>query len=239
MQSINQQSMISTSSNVQSAVERSGLLNRVDDMTTSQIRTELAKLGVNSVDTNRMINNIVQERIAKREEAEKAKRNSGRGSRITHKRGDTTTPTSSGTAPAGVGLGDLGSGIPQSDTQTALQREASNVGFGSPTGGWTPPSFDFGQWKAPVAPTYDYDAAGPFNKGGMIGGYQAGGNINYGNTASHPGAPRGTDQVPIWAEEGEFVMTREATDKYLPVLEKMNGDKPQVGTVDECDVSTR
>lgn len=32
-----------------------------------------------------------------------------------------------------------------SNTQTSSQQAASNVGFGSPTGGWTPAGFDFGQ----------------------------------------------------------------------------------------------
>ena len=38
----------------------------------------------------------------------------------------------------------------------------------------------------------------------------------------HPGDPKGTDTVPAWLTPGEFVVNKEATDIYGPIIEKMN-----------------
>ena len=38
----------------------------------------------------------------------------------------------------------------------------------------------------------------------------------------HPGEPRGTDTVPAWLTPGEFVVNKEATDIYGPVIKQMN-----------------
>ena len=38
----------------------------------------------------------------------------------------------------------------------------------------------------------------------------------------HPGEPKGTDTVPAWLTPGEFVVNKEATDIYGPIIEKMN-----------------
>ena len=38
----------------------------------------------------------------------------------------------------------------------------------------------------------------------------------------HPGDPKGSDTVPAWLTPGEFVVNKEATDMYGPVIEKMN-----------------
>ena len=38
----------------------------------------------------------------------------------------------------------------------------------------------------------------------------------------HPGDPKGTDTVPAWLTPGEFVVNKEATDMYGPIIEQMN-----------------
>ena len=38
----------------------------------------------------------------------------------------------------------------------------------------------------------------------------------------HPGEPKGTDTVPAWLTPGEFVVNKEATDIYGPIIKKMN-----------------
>ena len=38
----------------------------------------------------------------------------------------------------------------------------------------------------------------------------------------HPGDPKGTDTVPAWLTPGEFVVNKEATDIYGPVIKQMN-----------------
>ena len=38
----------------------------------------------------------------------------------------------------------------------------------------------------------------------------------------HPGEPKGTDTVPAWLTPGEFVVNKEATDMYGPLIKKMN-----------------
>ena len=67
-----------------------------------------------------------------------------------------------------------------------------------------------------------------FNRGGMIG-YNVGG-IPYGDMETHPGRPMGTDQVPVWAEEGEYIVTREGTEKFKPLLDAINDYRPPAGT---------
>ena len=34
----------------------------------------------------------------------------------------------------------------------------------------------------------------------------------------HPGEPKGTDTVPAWLTPGEFVINKEATDMYGPLM---------------------
>ena len=38
----------------------------------------------------------------------------------------------------------------------------------------------------------------------------------------HPGEPKGTDTVPAWLTPGEFVVNKEATDIYGPIIKEMN-----------------
>jgi len=47
----------------------------------------------------------------------------------------------------------------------------------------------------------------------------------------HPGEPKGTDTVPAWLTPGEFVINKEATDMYGPLLKNINdeGRKMQNG----------
>tara|TARA_B100001113_G_scaffold301962_1_gene261218 strand:+ start:304 stop:3513 length:3210 start_codon:yes stop_codon:yes gene_type:complete len=40
----------------------------------------------------------------------------------------------------------------------------------------------------------------------------------------HPGEPRGTDTVPAWLTPGEFVVNKEATDMYGPLIKKINDE---------------
>ena len=74
--------------------------------------------------------------------------------------------------------------------------------------------------------------SGGFNRGGYIDYRGSGGMPAQYNNPNFPGKPRGTDTVPMYAEEGEFVMTREATDKFRPQLEAMNNHKPPSGSID-------
>ena len=46
--------------------------------------------------------------------------------------------------------------------------------------------------------------------------------ISYGNPMTHPGGPRGTDTVPAWLTEGEFVNNEESANLFAPELEQMN-----------------
>ena len=61
--------------------------------------------------------------------------------------------------------------------------------------------------------------------GGMVDGYAYGG----ATPKSHPGKPMGTDTVPAWLSEGEFVIDKDSTDKFRPVLEKINNWEPTTG----------
>ena len=51
------------------------------------------------------------------------------------------------------------------------------------------------------------------------------------NMPDHPGEPKGTDTVPAWLTPGEFVINKEATDMYGPLLKNINdeGRKMQNG----------
>ena len=44
----------------------------------------------------------------------------------------------------------------------------------------------------------------------------------------HPGEPRGTDTVPAWLTPGEFVVNKEATDMYGPLIKEMNDQGREV-----------
>lgn len=55
--------------------------------------------------------------------------------------------------------------------------------------------------------------------GGVI--YRAsGGDINF-----HPGEPKGTDDIPAWLTEGEFVVNARSTKKHRALLEQINRSK--------------
>ena len=49
-----------------------------------------------------------------------------------------------------------------------------------------------------------------------------------GNSDNHPGNPKGTDTVPAWLTPGEFVVNKEATDMYEPLIRQMNNHGKQV-----------
>ena len=44
----------------------------------------------------------------------------------------------------------------------------------------------------------------------------------------HPGEPKGTDTVPAWLTPGEFVVNKEATDMYGPLIKKINDEGRKV-----------
>ena len=80
--------------------------------------------------------------------------------------------------------------------------------------------------------SYDSDTgSGGFARGGMIR-RQGGGGVPVANPNNFPGKPMGTDRVPVWAEDGEYVVTREGTKKFKPLLDKINAYRPPSGTVD-------
>ena len=41
----------------------------------------------------------------------------------------------------------------------------------------------------------------------------------------------GTDQVPAWLTEGEFVVDKDSAERFAPVLEKINNWEPNNGDV--------
>ena len=53
----------------------------------------------------------------------------------------------------------------------------------------------------------------------------------------HPGQPMGTDDVPAWLTEGEYVIDKDSTQKFAPVLEKINNWEPEMG--DEAAVMSQ
>ena len=63
---------------------------------------------------------------------------------------------------------------------------------------------------AEAAATGDY--SGGFNMGGRVGGYNYGGAI----PGQHPGKPMGTDTVPAWLTEGEYVIDKDSVMAPLP-----------------------
>ena len=64
-----------------------------------------------------------------------------------------------------------------------------------------------------------------YNRGGPVGNYNYGGAI----PGQHPGKPIGTDTVPAWLSEGEFVIDKDSTDRFRPLLEQMNNWEPTSG----------
>jgi hypothetical protein len=95
--------------------------------------------------------------------------------------------------------------------QPANQGVKPDPGF-KPNGGMG------GNWKPPAG-----GIGAPMGRatGGII--YRAkGGDIN-----SHPGGPRGTDTVPAWLTEGEFVVNARDTKKNRTLLEKINSGNSQ------------
>ena len=63
---------------------------------------------------------------------------------------------------------------------------------------------------------------GGFAAGGKVGYYEYGG----ANKATHPGEPRGSDTVPAWLTEGEYVADKDSTDVFEPVLKAINDWEP-------------
>ena len=63
---------------------------------------------------------------------------------------------------------------------------------------------------------------GGFATGGKVGYYEYGG----ANKATHPGEPRGSDTVPAWLTEGEYVADKDSTDVFEPVLKAINDWEP-------------
>ena len=57
---------------------------------------------------------------------------------------------------------------------------------------------------------------GGFNRGGMVGNYAYGG----ATPTNHPGEPMGTDKVPAWLTEGEFVIDKDSTKGKLSASDK-------------------
>ena len=49
----------------------------------------------------------------------------------------------------------------------------------------------------------------------------------------HPGEPKGTDTVPAWLTPGEFVVNKEATDMYGPLIKKINDEGRKVQDMKE------
>ena len=83
-------------------------------------------------------------------------------------------------------------------------------------------------------------SGGAGNKGGYVQSKQrggiirraGGGGVPVADPRNFPGKPMGTDRVPVWAEDGEYVVTREGTKKFKPLLDKINAYRPPSGTVD-------
>ncbi len=63
----------------------------------------------------------------------------------------------------------------------------------------------------------------------MIPQYEAVGGL----AENHPGEPRGSDTVPAWLTPGEFVVNKEATDMYGPLIKKMNDEGRKVQDMKE------
>lgn len=53
-----------------------------------------------------------------------------------------------------------------------------------------------------------------------------------GGDVPHPGGPMGTDTVPAWLTEGEFVVDRDSAQRFGPMLEQINDWEPYPGTIE-------
>ena len=106
------------------------------------------------------------------------------------------------------------------DAWTSWEDSYSDDGWADDSGGWT-------------------DDGWGENTGGIIkrrpgtnpAMYRAGGGMSsqqerYNN---HPGGPRGTDTVPAWLTEGEFVIDKDSTEKFAPLLKQINDWEPTSG----------
>ena len=49
---------------------------------------------------------------------------------------------------------------------------------------------------------------------------------NGANLSEHPGEPRGTDKVPAWLTEGEYIADKDSTEIFEPVLKAINDWEP-------------
>ena len=108
-------------------------------------------------------------------------------------------------------------------------------------------AFDaWGNWEDSYSDTGWTDDSGGYtddgwseNTGGIIkrrpgtnpAMYRAGGGMSSQQERynAHPGGPRGTDTVPAWLTEGEFVIDRDSTEKFAPLLKQINDWEPTSG----------
>ena len=108
-------------------------------------------------------------------------------------------------------------------------------------------AFDaWGNWEDSYSDTGWTDDSGSYvddgwgeNTGGIIkrragtnpAMYRAGGGMSSPQQRynDHPGGPRGTDTVPAWLTEGEFVIDRDSTEKFAPLLKQINDWEPTSG----------
>ena len=125
---------------------------------------------------------------------------------------------------------------------------------GGPGGGhdggsytYTPPDRDDDPWDNVVKDTGYTTSGGDYvddgwgeNTGGVVkrrpgtnpAAYrQDGGTIpsQQARYNAHPGGPIGTDTVPAWLTEGEFVVDKDSTRRFRPLLEQMNSWEPTSG----------
>ena len=135
------------------------------------------------------------------------------------------------------------------DANTTVGYDSTGRGYdqnGNPTN-----AFDsFSSWKAALAsPGHghkdaQYNQSDNDRPGGGSSGWQSsdhdwsqptgrnmGGPVYaYDGGMPHPGRPMGTDTVPAWLSEGEFVIDRDSTEKFRPMLEMMNRWEPHPDT---------
>ena len=165
-------------------------------------------------------------------------------------------PTAEGDA---YGIGDAGefdtgsSGY--SDTTFEDHLTVEDDPFADPGYGWQNDEYDWaseaaydawGNWEDSYSDTGWYDDSGGYtddgwseNAGGIINRrpgtnpamYRAGGGMSKQQQRynDHPGGPRGTDTVPAWLTEGEFVIDKDSTEKFAPLLKKINDWEPSSG----------
>ena len=95
----------------------------------------------------------------------------------------------------------------------------------------TGPSRDYGYTDTGTATSYAGGSA--TDKSDPRGDYWNRGGVVYAqngaNLSKHPGEPMGTDDVPAWLTDGEFVIDRDSTRKFLPILEAINDWEPTQG----------